>query len=222
VLYVHPLLVMVVIVLALIGGALNFAREHRHWFEVVFVLFLVFVLVMADRQQKKKQTAEDKRKLKLKAMDEQFALAIEKHLPVLEKKKKFLIKIGDYGEVYDEDWYVELRLRFYKNVIYPKIANDIESLRLDAIEVEDHYVDRAHDLVGWYESIAPHYRHATRDAADGMGRGEALEVLGLKIGATAEDVRVAHRDLIKKLHPDLGGSTYLSVKINEAKSVLLG
>jgi hypothetical protein len=53
-----------------------------------------------------------------------------------------------------------------------------------------------------------------------MTRREALEVLGLDAQATPEDVHREYRRLIKKIHPDLGGSTYLAAKVNEAKDVL--
>jgi hypothetical protein len=55
-----------------------------------------------------------------------------------------------------------------------------------------------------------------------MSRAEALSVLGLFEGATPDEIRAAHRRLIKQAHPDKGGSSYLAAKINEAKDVLLG
>ena len=53
-----------------------------------------------------------------------------------------------------------------------------------------------------------------------MSRQEALRVLGLEATASQEDVQREYRRLMKKLHPDLGGSSYLAAKINEARDVL--
>jgi hypothetical protein len=53
-----------------------------------------------------------------------------------------------------------------------------------------------------------------------MTRQEALQVFGLDEGATREDVQREYRRLMRQVHPDLGGSSYLAAKINEAKDVL--
>jgi len=55
-----------------------------------------------------------------------------------------------------------------------------------------------------------------------MSRDEALAVLGLAEGATTDEIRAAHRRLIQRMHPDVGGSADLAARINRAKDVLLG
>jgi hypothetical protein len=85
------------------------------------------------------------------------------------------------------------------------------------------YLDRRD--AGWRE-------HAQGDAGAGRGAAsparsgkmteeEAYQILGIQPGATTQDITRAHRTLMKKLHPDQGGTTYLAARVNEAKDVLL-
>jgi hypothetical protein len=55
---------------------------------------------------------------------------------------------------------------------------------------------------------------------DTMTRQEALRVLGLREGASEQAITNAYRNLIKKVHPDHGGSDLLAQQVNEAKRVL--
>lgn len=54
-----------------------------------------------------------------------------------------------------------------------------------------------------------------------MTKNEAFAVLGLDSSATEEDIVMAHRRLIQKLHPDTGGNEYLATQLNLAKDILL-
>ena len=53
-----------------------------------------------------------------------------------------------------------------------------------------------------------------------MSEAEALDVLGLSKGASLDEIKKAHRTLIRKMHPDQGGTAYLAQRINEAKDIL--
>jgi len=117
------------------------------------------------------------------------------------------------------------------------LAGPRQGTRLDALDVDTliglfgeideesrallaAYLDRRD--AGWRE-------HAQADAAAGrssaprgpMTHEEAYQILGLERGASTEDIVGAHRTLMKKLHPDLGGTNYLAARVNEAKDTLL-
>lgn len=55
-----------------------------------------------------------------------------------------------------------------------------------------------------------------------MTRERAYAILGLQSGASDDDIHQAYRGLIKKHHPDHGGSHAKAAEINQAKDLLLG
>ena len=82
------------------------------------------------------------------------------------------------------------------------------------------YLDRRDPT--WSENAQADTAPGRLASASGkMSEQEAYQILGLQPGATADDISRAHRTLMKKLHPDQGGSTYLAARINEAKEILL-
>lgn len=55
----------------------------------------------------------------------------------------------------------------------------------------------------------------------GMSVAEARETLGVGPSASEDEIRKAHRELMKKVHPDIGGSGGLATRVQEARDVLL-
>jgi len=98
-----------------------------------------------------------------------------------------------------------------------EVAGDADSVSL--LEV---YLDRR--MPGWRENVQHDAAAGTGGAArtGAMSEEEAYQVLGLSPGAGAAEIRAAHRRLMKLVHPDQGGSTFLAAKINQAKDILLG
>jgi len=54
-----------------------------------------------------------------------------------------------------------------------------------------------------------------------MSRREAADILGVDEDASANDIRLAHKKLMQKMHPDRGGTDALATQINKAKEILL-
>ena len=84
------------------------------------------------------------------------------------------------------------------------------------------YLDHAH--ADWREK-APEDGDGGKTAGgrqDGaMTRADAFRILGLEPGASDEDIRRAWRELMKRNHPDQGGSAHIAAMINAAKELLL-
>ena len=63
---------------------------------------------------------------------------------------------------------------------------------------------------------------ASRANPGNMTAAQAREILGVKAGASKEDIIKAHKRMMQKVHPDRGGSDYLAAQLNQAKDTLLG
>jgi hypothetical protein len=117
------------------------------------------------------------------------------------------------------------------------LAGRFEGQALDAIEVamllsllNEFDADSRALLAAYLDRREPNWREQAQDGAGAgqaparrgkMTEDEAYQILGVPAEATEAEIARAHRGLMKKLHPDQGGSNYLAAQINEAKEVLL-
>lgn len=72
----------------------------------------------------------------------------------------------------------------------------------------------------------PHLSETESEASEetdgeGMTLKRAADILGVDVNANKEEIVVAHRRLMDRLHPDKGGSSYLAAELNAAKKVML-
>lgn len=121
--------------------------------------------------------------------------------------------------------------RFVKGSLAGQLLDDLDVARLLAAFSEldgesaallEAYLDRREPR--WREHGQARTNGGGAGAAPGLGAmtdQEAHEILGLQPGASEEAIRAAHRALMKKIHPDQGGSTWLATRVNQAKDVLL-
>ena len=103
----------------------------------------------------------------------------------------------------------------------PQLAAMMTGFDAESVALLESYLDRR--FPAWRQDAQGY-------AAGGQGRAassgkmtdeEAYQILGLQPGATRDEIGRSHRSLMKKLHPDQGGSTYLAARVNEAKDTLL-
>jgi DnaJ-like protein len=103
----------------------------------------------------------------------------------------------------------------------PALLQMFGELDAESVPLLESYLDRR--FPAWRQNAQGDAagRQSRAAAAGKMTDEEAYQILGLKPGAGRDEIGHAHRSLMKKLHPDQGGSTYLAARVNEAKEVLL-
>jgi DnaJ-domain-containing protein 1 len=103
----------------------------------------------------------------------------------------------------------------------PQLTAMISGFDAESVSLLESYLDRR--FPAWRQDAQGNTAGGQgRAAASGkMTNEEAYQILGLQPGAGRDEIGRAHRALMKKLHPDQGGSTYLAARVNEAKDTLL-
>lgn len=95
------------------------------------------------------------------------------------------------------------------------LRDEINAADFESLPLIDAYLDhRSSDWRGEFN-----FQDAETDIP--MDEAQALEILGLSAGASAIEIKRAHRELISKVHPDRGGSGHLAAQVNAAKELLL-
>lgn len=105
----------------------------------------------------------------------------------------------------------------------PELLQLLSEMRSDpqSSKLLETYLDRAHP--DWHDHVDPRARDPETPPpnASDMSREDAYRILGLEPGATEDDIRDAYRRLVKRLHPDSGGSAVLTAQITAARDRLL-
>ena len=124
------------------------------------------------------------------------------HLP--KKKFKKNLKLGFL--------IILLVIVFYLMRFFPGVISSIPAIFL--------ILYRWGNVISFFSNIF--LKKKNNNIHDKMSKKEALEILGLQEDASREQIIKSHQKLVKKNHPDLGGSDWVTKKLNQARDILLG
>ncbi|MEM7304594.1 MAG: DnaJ domain-containing protein [Pseudomonadota bacterium] len=100
-----------------------------------------------------------------------------------------------------------------------QLHEEYSALDEDSRLLLENYIDHTHGTE-WRGADA-NQSSTNTGTPEKLSLDEAYAILGVDKNASRDDIVDAHKRLIQKLHPDRGGSSYLTIKINQAKDILL-
>jgi hypothetical protein len=114
--------------------------------------------------------------------------------------------------------------QFLSDLSLPELLLLLSEIQTDeqSLKLLETYLDRAHPDWQDHADRSADRHEAPLQGASEMSREDAYRVLGLEPGSTEDEIREAYRRLIKRLHPDSGGSAVLMGQITAARDRLLG
>ncbi len=91
----------------------------------------------------------------------------------------------------------------------------------DSCALLESYLDRYHPDWREHADSDSFSEQRSTPGFEQMSKEQAYQILGLEPGASQQQIHEAWRRLIKGVHPDGGGSAFLTAKINAARDVLM-
>lgn len=114
----------------------------------------------------------------------------------------------------------EFEGRTFSQLTYDQLQNLRTTLTIDqqSLAILETYLSRNFEGNESDSQDKTNYKSDNTNGA--MSKAEAYEVLGLSPNASVKEIKVAHKNLMKKFHPDHDGSAYMAAKINQARDIL--
>lgn len=112
-----------------------------------------------------------------------------------------------------EYWFLADYLKWHADRHQPRIALP----DLTAVAPNPYIHNRTGDNPGAKDGTGKDPARAT-----GMTKTDALAILGLRDGASPSQIKEAYNRLMRRVHPDVGGTDWFAQQLNLAREILLG
>ena len=117
----------------------------------------------------------------------------------------------------------QFKERYLDDMSQPELESFLQECKEDAKSaylLQTYINQRFNQSSGSYSS-GSYSSDSQNPSATSMSNDEALEILGLEGSPSQEEIKLAHKKLMQKLHPDRGGNDFLASLLNRARDQLI-